>query len=157
VSTCAWAEVVGFRRCDLLIDDPTWLLSIVAECFRHFHRSKEFQMSVVSYIPSADPDARAVDLPRDIAARLHALLVSRRDEAAAQLERLATAEDPSFGDEHEEISATVASETLRDVEYALSRIDAGTYGSCEVCGAAIPPERLEAVPHATTCVDCAAA
>jgi len=37
---------------------------------------------------------------------------------------------------------------------ALARIDAGTYGSCERCGGAIAPERLEALPTATLCVPC---
>ena len=113
-------------------------------------------MTVASYVPTADPFFdRAVDLPRDVMARFHALLVSRRDDAAAQLEHVASAQDPAFIDEHAEISVTVASAMLRDIEYALSRVDAGTYGSCEVCGGAIPVERLEAVPHATACVGCA--
>jgi DnaK suppressor protein len=34
---------------------------------------------------------------------------------------------------------------------ALKRIEEGTFGSCEVCGAEIAPERLEANPSATTC------
>jgi DnaK suppressor protein len=38
---------------------------------------------------------------------------------------------------------------------ALQRIDDGTYGTCPVCGAPIAPERLDAVPWATTCVGCA--
>ena len=112
-------------------------------------------MTAISFVPRADPDTRSVELPRDTAARLHALLVARRDDETARLERLATDEDPAVIDEHAEISATVASGTLHDVEYALSRFDAGTYGSCEVCGGAIPLERLETIPHATTCVVCA--
>jgi RNA polymerase-binding transcription factor DksA len=39
---------------------------------------------------------------------------------------------------------------------AVRRLDAGTYGVCEACGAAIPDERLEARPAARTCVSCAA-
>jgi DnaK suppressor protein len=42
---------------------------------------------------------------------------------------------------------------LREVQEALSRIDDGTYGTCAVCGREIPPERLEAVPWATLCID----
>ena len=34
---------------------------------------------------------------------------------------------------------------------ALQRVDAGTFGVCEVCGAKIASERLEANPSATTC------
>jgi DnaK suppressor protein len=42
---------------------------------------------------------------------------------------------------------------LREVEEALSRLDAGTYGTCRVCGREIPQERLQAVPWATLCID----
>lgn len=35
---------------------------------------------------------------------------------------------------------------------ALKRIEAGTYGKCEVCGKTIEEARLEADPAATTCV-----
>lgn len=44
---------------------------------------------------------------------------------------------------------------LRKVERALDRIDAGGYGICESCGVDIPVARLEALPYATYCVECA--
>lgn len=44
---------------------------------------------------------------------------------------------------------------LRKVEHALERVDAGTYGICESCGETIPVARLEVLPYATTCVNCA--
>jgi DnaK suppressor protein len=43
---------------------------------------------------------------------------------------------------------------LEDVEHALRRMDAGTYGSCENCGREISVERLEAIPFARLCIDC---
>jgi RNA polymerase-binding protein DksA len=43
---------------------------------------------------------------------------------------------------------------LRDVDRALEKIDAGTYGTCEVCGGPIAPERLEALPWAMLCIGC---
>lgn len=43
---------------------------------------------------------------------------------------------------------------LEQVEKALKRIDEGTYGRCERCGRPISKERLEAIPYASTCVDC---
>ena len=43
---------------------------------------------------------------------------------------------------------------MRDIDVALGRIDAGTYGTCARCGNAIPEERLDAVPYATLCLDC---
>lgn len=42
---------------------------------------------------------------------------------------------------------------VREIDDALARIDAGTYGLCSVCGTPIPEERLAAVPYATLCVD----
>jgi RNA polymerase-binding transcription factor len=39
---------------------------------------------------------------------------------------------------------------------ALTRLDEGTYGTCESCGGAIAPERLEARPEATLCIACQA-
>lgn len=47
-----------------------------------------------------------------------------------------------------------ARELLADIEHALERIDEGTYGICEACRAAIPAERLRAVPSARLCVRC---
>ncbi len=45
---------------------------------------------------------------------------------------------------------------LSEIEHALHKLDAGTYGLCDICGKAISPERLEALPQATVCVDCKA-
>jgi RNA polymerase-binding protein DksA len=43
---------------------------------------------------------------------------------------------------------------LRDVEAALARLDAGTYGTCTGCGSPVGAERLEALPWAAHCIDC---
>ena len=43
---------------------------------------------------------------------------------------------------------------LTAIDRALGRIEAGTYGVCVNCGAQIAPERLEAMPWATLCIDC---
>jgi RNA polymerase-binding transcription factor len=45
-------------------------------------------------------------------------------------------------------------DTLRDVEQALARMDAGTYGTCERCGQPIDEERLEALPAVRLCMSC---
>ncbi|MGM7720721.1 yteA family sporulation protein [uncultured Metabacillus sp.] len=44
-------------------------------------------------------------------------------------------------------------EELLDIDRALKAVENGTYGKCEVCGAEIPLERLDAMPTATTCVE----
>jgi DnaK suppressor protein len=40
------------------------------------------------------------------------------------------------------------------MERALERLAAGTYGICESCGRPIPAERLRLMPGATSCVSC---
>jgi RNA polymerase-binding transcription factor DksA len=42
---------------------------------------------------------------------------------------------------------------LADVEAALERLEAGTYGTCEACGRPIGSERLEALPATRYCVE----
>jgi DnaK suppressor protein len=46
-----------------------------------------------------------------------------------------------------------AERLLGQVNHALERVAAGTYGHCERCGKVIPVERLEARPYATLCVE----
>jgi RNA polymerase-binding transcription factor DksA len=46
-----------------------------------------------------------------------------------------------------------ARETLVEIEAALQRIDAGTYGICDGCGKPIGAERLAAIPWARLCID----
>ena len=43
---------------------------------------------------------------------------------------------------------------LRLVDEALERFEDGTYGTCTNCGREIDPERLEALPYASLCIDC---
>lgn len=46
-----------------------------------------------------------------------------------------------------------AEDTLRQIDAALGRVDAGTYGSCRVCGREIGEGRLEARPWTDLCID----
>jgi DnaK suppressor protein len=50
----------------------------------------------------------------------------------------------------------VEERTLEQVEAALARLEDGTYGICSDCGKSINPERMEALPHATLCIECQA-
>jgi DnaK suppressor protein len=45
---------------------------------------------------------------------------------------------------------------LAGVERALNKFEDGTYGLCDNCGKPINPERLEALPQATLCLECKA-
>jgi RNA polymerase-binding transcription factor DksA len=78
--------------------------------------------------------------------------------------------DTNADDEHDPEGTTIAFERsqigslvrqarvrLAEVDAAVARVAAGTYGTCEGCGRAIGAERLEARPTARTCIRCASA
>ena len=44
---------------------------------------------------------------------------------------------------------------IKEVKLALERLEAGTYGECFKCGEDIHSARLEALPAATLCINCA--
>src|SRR5947199_3350205 len=50
--------------------------------------------------------------------------------------------------------AEVESRELANIERALVRIKTGTYGECEICSNRIPVARLNALPYATSCIEC---
>jgi DnaK suppressor protein len=49
-----------------------------------------------------------------------------------------------------------ALEAVDEIDHALAKIAAGTYGVCENCGMLIPKNRLEALPFARLCITCKA-
>jgi DnaK suppressor protein len=51
-------------------------------------------------------------------------------------------------------SAARETREIRDIEAALAKIDAGTYGNCDECGSPIPMPRLEYMPNASHCIAC---
>ena len=105
------------------------------------------------------------DTLRERAEALDALLERlEADEAAVRADRA----DQTADDEHDPEGSTLSGEWQRiealrraaaaeraEVENALARVDAGTYGVCEVCGRDISAGRIEARPFATRCIDCA--
>ena len=82
---------------------------------------------------------------------------------------VAASRDTNADDEHDPEGATIAFERsqigalarqarhhLDEVDAAVARLEAGTYGTCERCGTPIGEERLAARPAARTCIRCAA-
>ena len=76
-------------------------------------------------------------------------------------------EGSPFGKREEEATETLELEKrlnlenrlrqeLARVEHALEKIEKGTYGLCDNCGQPIDPERLEALPQASLCMNCKA-
>jgi len=100
---------------------------------------------------------------------LRAQLEEERAHLRAQLTELGLGDDSTlafdqnFADssqvtaERGEVEALAGSlqETLGDVENALAKFDAGTFGVCERCDKPIAPARLDAKPAARLCMDCA--
>src|SRR5579871_5703625 len=80
----------------------------------------------------------------------------------------AAASEPGTDDEHDPEGATLAferqhtaallaraREQIAEIDAAIGRLDAGTYGVCVRCGEPIGQGRLAARPAAATCVRCA--
>jgi DnaK suppressor protein len=107
---------------------------------------------------------------QDALLRLHKNLLARRTELrkrlGLELEELAhvkhssasgDAADAAFDSSGEEIASTLAeleAKELAQIERALRRLKAGTYGKCEACNVSIPVARLNALPFSTLCVKC---
>ncbi len=107
--------------------------------------------------------------------RFRKTLLDERERLSSTIEHLHVANSSSFEDETEEetfdnhladsATATLdreidytleenAEHFLEAIDHALEQIENGTYGKCERCGREIAEERLEAIPHATRCIDC---
>lgn len=114
------------------------------------------------------PDADAADVRRRLG--------DERESALARLASLtgdfdavvAASLDSNADDEHDPEGHTIAFERsqigaivtqvrhhLAELDAALDRVDAGTYGTCESCGGPIGDVRLDALPAARTCIACA--
>lgn len=97
-------------------------------------------------------------LERTRADLAHRLVRIRRDSVHGEIPLAADAADRAQERENDEVLARLDAATeilVAQYDHALARLDAGHYGRCEQCGAAIGPERLAAVPQATTCASCA--
>ena len=104
-----------------------------------------------------------------ITADLRASLEAERDELRTRLSELGFGDsggldyDANFADSSQvtaergeaEALANTLRDTLEEVEHALGKLDGGSYGQCEGCGKDIAPARLEAMPAARYCIDCA--
>jgi RNA polymerase-binding protein DksA len=92
-------------------------------------------------------------------------LIDRRDRVERHTRHREEPLPPDFADQAVELGnagTLVALDAelnreIRQIEQALRRIDEGNYGSCARCGAAIGTARLDALPDASLCIDCASA
>jgi RNA polymerase-binding transcription factor DksA len=120
--------------------------------------------------PAADHDDGARPSDDDAAGRLRAereVVVALLEARTRALEGVfEAAADSNSDDEHDPEGQTIAYERsqlsavvdaaqarLAEIDEALDRLEAGTYGVCEVCRQPIPVERMLARPTARTCVE----
>ncbi|MFF4894373.1 TraR/DksA family transcriptional regulator [Micromonospora chersina] len=98
----------------------------------------------------ARAEAEAATLARD----LEALFLASRDSNADDEH---DPEGATIGFERAQLTALLAGarQRIADVDDALRRVDAATYGVCERCGQPIGDERLAARPFARFCMACA--
>lgn len=77
-------------------------------------------------------------------------------ERDARLEQLTAIEGsaPPGTDALLTVQTNAIRKVLAEIEAALSRLAAGSYGSCARCAKPVPVERLEILPYARCCVGC---
>ena len=101
------------------------------------------------------------------------VLLARRGELSAELDRLTQPPQEgasvSFGkrvgdgttEAVERLATTAAarsiSNSIKEIDAALAKIESGTYGVCDRCGEPIGEARLDARPATIHCVSCAGA
>jgi RNA polymerase-binding transcription factor DksA len=102
--------------------------------------------------------ARLAERQRHLRAEIKAHLKGTGDEGVVGLSSVPSeTDDWGVGDEMAARDIAEAHQLLAelaDVEAALARMSAGTYGECTDCGEAIAPARLRAYPAATRCIAC---
>ncbi|WP_428962358.1 TraR/DksA family transcriptional regulator [Micromonospora fluostatini] len=101
-----------------------------------------------------------IDNPTVDRRRLADLHHALQEELSAQTTRLRelselTADTGDPGADHAALLAATR-HSIEQINDALRRVADGSYGACAKCGAAIPVERLEILPHARFCVPCQA-
>jgi DnaK suppressor protein len=110
---------------------------------------------------TADPDVVRARLQNDRASLEHELRsltqVTRDPTATIGFgKRVGEGTSDAIGRIERVGQADALAAKLDDVVRALAKLDDGTYGICDRCGAAISLERLEARPSSVLCVRCSA-
>lgn len=97
---------------------------------------------------------------------LEQLLQTRKRQIRAALARDIETESPAGLDDSIDMAqateqmemqselAAVGAMRMVEVQEALNKIKDGTYGQCDDCGEPIALGRLQALPHASKCLDC---
>lgn len=100
-------------------------------------------------------ESRLHELRDEMTSRIHAIDkdLHHRDEPVEK----DFAEQVTQGENDEVLGALdgEAKITIRQIDHALLSLKKGTYGICEKCGEPISEARLEIIPYAALCIECA--
>jgi DnaK suppressor protein len=108
----------------------------------------------------AERDERYVVLKRmleDRRAEIQNKLRSLRESMPAEIAQVRDPEEQSVDDFVQDVDFALMqmkSETLRKIDEAIQRLEAGTYGTCAECDEEIAEARLKALPFAGLCRNC---
>ncbi len=135
--------------------------TVAEQVFEALHRRADTRTTYSGVMDEVEARRRLRAERADIAARLRDLGVSFEDIVDA-------ARDSNLDDEHDPEGTTIAAERslvsslarsserhLAEVDAALERLAAGTYGRCVRCGGPIAADRLDARPSTPVCIGCA--
>ena len=98
--------------------------------------------------------ARLLDLKDLLLDNVRGVNVEEVDKANAFGMHQADAGSDAYDRDFALTSLSHSHNSLREIDQALDRLAAGTYGTCENCGKPIPQARLEALPHTRYTVGC---
>ncbi|HEY3882165.1 MAG TPA: TraR/DksA C4-type zinc finger protein [Trebonia sp.] len=99
-------------------------------------------------------EKEAVELRAEIAGSQAQIVAQLGDGAMEAGDDEADTSSKLFEREQQLALSSNTRDLLEQIEHALARIEAGTYGVCESCGKPIGKARLQAFPRATLCVAC---
>lgn len=135
--------------------------TVAEQVFEALHRRADTRTTYSGVMDEVEARRRLRAERADVAARLRDLGVSFEDIVDA-------ARDSNLDDEHDPEGTTIAAERslvsslarsserhLAEVDAALERLAAGTYGRCVRCGGPIAEDRLDARPSTPVCIGCA--
>ena len=135
--------------------------TVAEQVFEALHRRADTRTTYSGVMDEVEARRRLRAERADVAARLRDLGVSFDDIVDA-------ARDSNLDDEHDPEGTTIAAERslvsslarsserhLAEVDAALERLAAGTYGRCVRCGGPIAADRLDARPSTPVCIACA--
>ena len=135
--------------------------TVAEQVFEALHRRADTRTTYSGVMDEVEARRRLRAERADVAARLRDLGVSFEDIVDA-------ARDSNLDDEHDPEGTTIAAERslvsslaryserhLAEVDAALDRLAAGTYGRCVRCGGPIAADRLDARPSTPVCIGCA--